>query len=65
MNLKILLYCIAIPLSIYSLECINLDKFIKKRTVFQIKLLYLLISLCLSYLIVNFFYDFYINFKIF
>lgn len=65
MNLKILLYCVAIPISIYSLECINLEKILKSNRVIQIRILYLLLSLGLSYLVVNFFYDFYVNFKLF
>lgn len=60
MTIKTILYII-IPLSIFALDSINLNNKFKKNHEFQIKLLYLMVSLGLSYLVVNFFYDFFIN----
>lgn len=65
MNLKILLYCLSIPFSIWALDSINIKDIFKKNKYYQARFLYLFLSLGLSYLVVNFFYDFFINFKIF
>ena len=61
MTIKTILYIIIVPLSIFALDSINLNNKFKKNHEFQIKLLYLMGSLGLSYLVVNFFYDFFIN----
>lgn len=61
MTIKTILYIIIVPLSIFALDSINLNNKFKKNHEFQIKLLYLMVSLGLSYLVVNFFHDFFIN----
>ena len=61
MTIKTILYIIIVPLSIFALDSINLNNKFKKNHEFQIKLLYLMVSLGLSYLVLNFFYDFFIN----
>lgn len=58
---RIILYVIFVPLSIWSLECININNLFKKNRYFQARVLYLLISLALSYLVVNFLMDFFIS----
>ena len=40
---------------------INLNNKFKKNHELQVKILYLMVSLALSYLVVNFFYDFFVN----
>ena len=57
MSIKLILYCIFIPFSIWIITSINLDKIFKKNSIMQIHMFYLAISLILSYLIVNFFID--------
>lgn len=64
MNIKLVLYCLMIPLSIFALDSININGIFKKNKVFQARLLYLIVSLSLSYLFVNFLYDFSLNCKI-
>ncbi len=59
MSIKLILYCIFIPFCIWIITATNLDKYFKKNSVMQIHCLYLVISLCLSYLVVNFFMDIY------
>lgn len=60
MNIKIILYIIMVPLSIWALDSLNIENKFKKNRYYQSRLLYLMISLSLSYLVVNFFYDFYV-----
>lgn len=59
MNIKLILYCIFIPLSIWIITSTNLDKIFKKNSVMQINCLYLTLSLSLSYLLVSFLMDLY------
>lgn len=61
MNVKLLLYFIVLPLCIWALESLNVEKFIKKNKLKQIQLLYFLISIALSYLVVNFCYDVFLS----
>ena len=57
MSIKLILYCIFIPFSIWIITATNLDKMFKKNRVMQIHSFYLVLSLSLSYLLVNFFVD--------
>lgn len=57
MSIKIILYCLFIPFSIWIITSTNLDKIFKKNSVMQIHCLYLSLSLALSYLLVNFLVD--------
>lgn len=59
MSIKLILYCIFIPFSIWIMTSTNLDKIFKKNSIMQIHCLYLVLSLCLAYLLVNFFVDIY------
>ncbi len=61
MNIKIVLYIIIVPLVIWALDAVNFNNIIKKNKYRQVRILYILISVSLSYLAVNFLYDFYIN----
>ena len=63
-NIKAILYLIILPLSIWAVGGLNLNKFFKQSRIYEARLLYLMISMSISYLIVNFLYDFFINFKI-
>ena len=60
MNIKIILYIIMIPISIWALDALNIDGKFKKNRYYQSRVLYLMLSLGLSYLVVNFLYDFYL-----
>lgn len=63
MNIKIILYCIVVPLSIWSISSINFNNIFKKNSYYSSRFLYLFLSFSLSYLVVNFLYDFFINIK--
>lgn len=54
---KIILYCLVLPIVIYTFESIDINIIFKKNKQFQAKVLYVLFVLALSYLVVNFFYD--------
>lgn len=64
MNPKIILYILTVPLSIWTLDSINITNLFKKNRILQARLLYLMFSLVLSYLLTNFMYDFFINCQI-
>lgn len=59
MNIKIYLYILVIPICIWVMTSLNIEKYFKKGSINQIKVFYLIISLVLSYLLVNFLYEFY------
>lgn len=59
MNIKLILYCIFIPCSIWIITSTNIDKIFKKNKIMQIHMMYLFLSLTLSYFIVNFLMDLY------
>ncbi len=64
MSVRVILYCVTVPLTIWALESININNLFKKNRYYQSRLLYVIISLSLSYLVVNFFMDFFISTKI-
>lgn len=63
MNIKIILYILVFPLSIWALESIRINGILKKERELQARVLYLMCSFGLSYLVVNFLYDFFIYSK--
>ena len=64
MNAKTILYMVITPLVIWALESINITNVFKKNRYYQARALYLILSLSLSYLTVNFVYDFFMYSKI-
>lgn len=60
MNIKFYIYLLIIPFMIWTIMSLNLERYFKKGHVTQIKIFYITISLVLSYLLVNFLYDFYL-----
>ncbi len=64
MNTKTILYIFVVPIVLWALESLNIDRFFKKGRVAQIRLFYLILCFGLSYLITNFFYDFFLSTQI-
>jgi len=64
MNVKVILYIVIVPLTIYILEGININSIFKKNRNIQACLFYLFSVICISYLVVNFLYDFFTYTKI-
>ena len=62
--IKAILYAAILPFVIWAMEGLELNKFFKQSRVIQARIMYLLIAMCITYLTVNFFYDFFINFQI-
>lgn len=62
--IKAILYILIFPFTIWVMEGLELNKFFKQSRVLQARIVYLMIAMSISYLVVNFFYDFFINFKI-
>lgn len=63
MNIKAILYIIITPFVIWSLDSINIEGKFKKNRIYQARFLMLFIGLSISYLVVNYFYDFFVNEK--
>ncbi|MDD2469511.1 MAG: DUF1146 domain-containing protein [Bacilli bacterium] len=59
MNVKTLLYIIVVPFTIWITSSMKLEFLFKKNRTMQIIAFYVFISLGISYLVVNFIYDFY------
>ena len=62
--IKSILYIILLPFTIWAMEGLDLNKLFKQSRIYQARIMYLMISMSISYLVVNFLYDFFINFKI-
>ena len=56
--IKFFLYFLVIPLVIFAVDSININNIFKKNKFYQAKLLYIILVFSLSYLMVNFLYDF-------
>lgn len=59
MSIKIILYILIVPLTIWMTSSMRLEHLFKKNHTMEIVLFYLFLSLGISYLVVNFLYDFY------
>ncbi len=59
MLLKSILYIVFTFISIWALDSINITNLFKKNKYYASRILYLMISISLSYLVVNFLYDFF------
>lgn len=63
MNVKLILYILTVPLSIFALDSIKINGIFKVNRVFQARLLYLMVSMSLAYLFTSFLYDFVLDSK--
>ena len=62
--IKVYLYTAFLFLSIWVLDAVDFNRLLKKNKVVQARILYLLISIVLTYIVVNFICDFYTISKI-
>ena len=62
--IKVILYVILFPLTIWSMEGLDLNRLFKQSRITQARIMYLMIAMSISYLVVNFLYDFFMNCKI-
>ena len=59
MTIKMLLYILIVPISIWITSNMRLEHIFKKNQTKAIVMFYVFISLGMAYLVVNFIYDFY------
>lgn len=64
MTIKAILYILLVPFSLYALQSLDFDKFLKPNKNMQARILILFLTLSISYLAVNFLYDFFVNTKV-
>lgn len=64
MSIKAILYILGLVLSIWTLESLNISGIFKKNRYYQARVFYLIVSMALSYLVVNFIYEFFAVTKI-
>lgn len=64
MTIKIVLYLIVFPFSLLALDSINIQNVFKKNRYYQSRILFIFLAMSLSYLVVNFFYDFFMSTRI-
>jgi uncharacterized integral membrane protein (TIGR02327 family) len=55
---KISLYLLFFSISLWMIEGIKIEIIFKKNRLMQIQLLYIVLAILLSYIVVNFLYDF-------
>lgn len=56
--LRFLLYIIILPLVIWVVDGININSIFKRNRIYQARVIYIIIIFALTYLTVNFMYDF-------
>ena len=56
--LKLSIYIFVFPFVVWTLDAININSIFKKNKVIQARIFYLFLIFSLSYLVVNFIYDF-------
>ena len=59
MSIKLILYSLFIPLSIFAVTALKIEHFFRKNSTLQIKIFYIFLSGALAYLVVNFIMDIY------
>lgn len=64
MTIKTILYLLILPFSFLALDSINIQNVFKKNKYYQARILYLFLTMALTYLVVNFFYDFFTSYSI-
>lgn len=59
MNIKIIIYLITLPITMWGVSSLRIENIFKKNSINQIKTFYLLIAICITYIVTQFIYDFY------
>jgi len=59
MNVKLIFYLLIIPLVLWSFSGLNINSIFKKNKINEARILYIMIVISLSYLVVNFLYEFF------
>lgn len=56
--IKFVIYLVVFPLIVWSMDSININQIFKKNKIIQARIIYMSLIFALSYLVVNFIYDF-------
>lgn len=59
MYIKAILYIVTVIIAIWALDSVKIDNLFKTNKYYASRVLYLMISMALAYLVVNFLYDFF------
>lgn len=59
MNLKLYFYVFFVMMSAYALTGVNFDALMKKNKIWEARILVIILSLVIGYLLTNFVYDFF------
>lgn len=59
MNLKLYLYVFFVMLSAYTLTGVNFDQIMKKNKIWEARIIVIILSMIMGYLLTNFIYDFF------
>ena len=62
--IKVTLYVLTLIIAIWAMEGLDLNRFFKQSRIYQARLIYLMLAMCISYLVTNFMYDFIISIQI-
>lgn len=62
--IKVILYILILIFTIWALDGLNLNNIFKQGRIYQARIIYLMLAMSITYLVTNFFYDFFINCKI-
>lgn len=62
--IKVILYIFTLIMTIWAMEGLDLNRLFKQSRIYQARIIYLMISMSISYLVTNFVYDFIISFQI-
>lgn len=57
--IKAYLYAIVLILVIWVMDCVDINRIFKKNKNLQARILYLMICIVITYMVVNFLWDFY------
>ena len=63
MSAKFFLYLFSTIIVIYSIDSVNINQIFKKNKITQAKIFYLILALCLIFLLTDFIYDFFLTTK--
>lgn len=56
--LKLFLYLLIFPFVVWIIDSVNINQIFKKNRVLQARIFYVMLVFALTYLVVNFMYDF-------
>ena len=59
MNVKLILYLVITPFVIWAMDGLNINSLFKKNKYWAARIIYIMISISISYLLVAFLYDFF------